>query len=64
VAKALLIDEFHVTFFVPPGLAEAEYADVRRVLDQARFRADLRRAVRGVVANHPPLRKVRLRISR
>jgi hypothetical protein len=58
------MDEFHVSFFVPRGLAEAEYAAVRRALDQARFRADLRRAVRGVVANRPSLRKVRVRISR
>jgi hypothetical protein len=64
VPRALLMDEFHVTFFAPPGLAEAEYAAVRVALDLARFRADLRRAVRGVVANHPALTKVRVRISR
>lgn len=64
MAKAILMDEFHVTVFARQGLPEATYTAIRETLDDARFHADLRRAVRDVFRRHPSLRKVRITISR
>ena len=62
--KSILLDEFHLSVRAPPGLREAQYAAMRRSLDGRRFQADLRRAGRGVVRNHPPLAKARVVLSR
>jgi hypothetical protein len=57
------MEEWHLTFFAPPGLDEAAYDAISRALDEARFRAELRRAVRAVV-RQPSLRQVRVWLSR
>src|SRR5437588_130238 len=54
MAKSVLLDEFHLGFRAPPGLPEAAYLAMRRALDGRRFRAGLRRAVRGGVPPAPP----------
>ena len=36
MAKAILIDEFHLTFRAPSGLPDAAYGAMRRVLDDRR----------------------------
>jgi hypothetical protein len=64
VAKGILIEEYHLTVYAPRGLAEAQYEAMRQALDEEQFQADLRRAVRRVARRHPPLDKVRLRVSR
>jgi len=64
VAKPILMDEFHLTVFVPPGLQEVEYHRIRRTLDGTRFHADLRRAVRDIFRQYPSLRTVRSTITR
>ena len=46
VAKAILMDEFHVTVYALPRLAPPAYDAIRQALDDPRFKADLRRAVR------------------
>jgi hypothetical protein len=62
--KALLIEEFHLSVYVPRGLPAAEYEAVRQTLDDAGFQARLRRAVREVFRQEPSLRPVRVRVSR
>jgi hypothetical protein len=57
------MEEWHVTFFAPPGLDEATYDAISQALDEARFRAALWRAVRAVVRRHPSLRRVRVQLS-
>jgi hypothetical protein len=64
MAKQILLDEFHVSVFAPAGLRESRYAEVRRTLDQRRFGADLRRAVRTLFQRYPALRQVRVQITR
>jgi hypothetical protein len=58
------MEEWHLTFFAPPGLDETTYDAISRALDEARFRAELRRAVRVIFRRQPPLRQVRVRLSR
>jgi hypothetical protein len=64
MARAVKMDQFHLTIYVPQGLAPAEYDAIRRTLDDARFHAVLRRAVRKVVRAHPALAHVRVALSR
>jgi hypothetical protein len=62
--KRVLIEEFHVSVFVPRGLSEVECISVRRTLNGKRFRADLRRVIQTVVRRHPSLKKVHVTITR
>jgi len=64
MAKAILMEEFHLTVFAPRGLRESTYDAIRRTLDYRRFQADLSRAVRDVVRQHPSLAKVRITVTR
>jgi hypothetical protein len=64
MAQTILLDEFHLNVRAPRGLPEAEYQAMRRALDEPRFQAELRRAVRTVFRRHPALGKVRLALSR
>jgi hypothetical protein len=63
VARAILMDEFHLSVFARRGLRAAEYDALRRTLDGAGFRAKLGRAVRGVFRRYPPF-KAKIRITR
>ena len=63
MARLILMDEFHVSLFVPRGLRETEYAAIRRVLSNRRFHARLGRAVREVIRRRAAPRKVRVRVT-
>lgn len=60
----ILIDEFHVTFFIPRDLEIKSQKAVRRTLNRPRFRAQLRQAVRALVRSHASLGQVRVTVSR
>jgi hypothetical protein len=62
--RMILMDEFHLGLRAPHGLPEVEYQAIRHVLNDRRFQAELRRAVREVASRHPALRTIRLVISR
>jgi hypothetical protein len=64
MARSLLMEEFHLTAFVPRGLRESQYRAIRRALDSRRFRMDLGRAVRQVFHRHAALQPVRIQLSR
>ena len=64
MAKTILFEEFHVTVRVPRGLSGPECAAIRRSLNAAGFHAALRRAIREVFSEYPPLRRLRVVISR
>jgi hypothetical protein len=64
MAQTLLIDEFHLTARAPRGLPGAEYMAMRRALDEPRFQAELRRAMRDVFRRYPDLGKIRVTLSR
>jgi hypothetical protein len=59
----VLMDQFHLSFFVPRNLSAAESAAIRQTLDDTRFRAALKIEVQQVVARFPSLNKTRLRMS-
>jgi hypothetical protein len=63
MASYLLFEEFHLSLRVPRSLKKAEANAIHRVLEGARFRADLRRAVRAFLAHYPELKRVRLRLA-
>lgn len=64
MAKSILMEEFHVSVWVPRGLEKSAYAAIRRTLIAARFRAELQRAVRGVAGRRPSLRLARFVLTR
>jgi hypothetical protein len=60
----VLMDEFHVTIYVPRGIPPPEGATIRQALDEPAFATDLRRAVRAVSRRRPALDKVRVSVTR
>ncbi|HEX3313244.1 MAG TPA: hypothetical protein VHR72_00070 [Gemmataceae bacterium] len=62
--KALMIEELHLSFFVPSRLVEAEVAAVRRVLTSSRFAGRLLRATKEIARQWPALARVRITLSR
>jgi hypothetical protein len=62
--KAILMEEFHVTVFVPPWLTDLECAKIRRALDAVSFRNQLRRAVLGVFDKYRSLSRARVKVTR
>ncbi len=64
MAKAILMEEFHLTVFAPSGLPETEYNAIHRALNTTRFRASLGRAAREAFRNDPALAGVRVTLTR
>ena len=64
MARRIQMDEIHLTAYAPGGLGEPEYEAIRRALDDPRLHAALARAARRVLRRSPPLRPVRVRLSR
>jgi hypothetical protein len=62
--NGLLIDEIHVTVYVPRRLPEPPVEAALRVLKGRPFRATLRHAVHAVFGRHPALDRARVRTSR
>ncbi|HVS38477.1 MAG TPA: hypothetical protein VMS17_23160 [Gemmataceae bacterium] len=64
MARNVLMEEFHVSILVPSNLPAAEDDAIRRTLNNAGFRAALRRAAEQTVRQFPSLDKARVRLSR
>jgi hypothetical protein len=64
MARIILFDAFHLTVYAPRGLPDPAYVSIRRTLDDRRFQADLRRAVRSVFRRYPALAQARVRVTR
>jgi hypothetical protein len=64
MVKAVLIEEYHLSLYVPRGLPGAAARSARRTLARARFRARLAAAARAVVRRHRSLAPVTLTLSR
>lgn len=62
--KLILVEQYHVSVYVPRDLPAAEDDAVRQTLDDPHFHAQLRRAVRGIVRRHAPLRKAKVTVTR
>ena len=61
---SILMDEFHLSMYAPPGLRADAYRTIRRTLDADRFRTVLRRAIRGMLGRYPSLSKLRFTLAR
>jgi hypothetical protein len=64
MAKRILIDEIHLSLFIPPGLRAEPGRAIRRALRNARFHTALRSAVRSVFARYAALGKVTFTLTR
>ena len=62
--RSVLIDEFHLSFFVPQHLTAQEQRAIRRTLTDSGFRARLARVAQSVVRRYPSLNRIRLTLSR
>lgn len=64
MVKTIVMEEFHLTFVASAGLPDRAYRAVRTTLDDRRFQADLRRAIRSVAIAYPALCMITVRLSR
>lgn len=64
MAQWLMIEEFHVSVWVPRGQPAAIDAAIRTTLDSRRFQTDLRGAIHEVVRQFRTLHAVRVRLTR
>ena len=64
VAKAHLIEEFHIAVFVPRQLSVAESLTIRRTLDSVRFQTCIERALRAIIRRNRSLRNVKVTLTR
>ena len=60
----VILDEWQLTFRVPADLPDADVDAIRRVLDDPRFLARLRTALRRVLLADPELTPVRVTVGR
>jgi hypothetical protein len=63
MTNRILIEQFHLTFFVPKDLARDEDLAARRVLRSRAFRARLADQLHQVADSFPSLAKVKMSIS-
>ena len=63
MTKMLIMDQFHLTVLAPRGLLKPHRRRISKVLNRARFRQELARAVRAVFAHYPELSRVRVQLS-
>ncbi len=64
MAKMVVIEELHVTVYVPRDLPANEADDVRRTLGDPAFEARLLRALKRVFRREAALARARVRLSR
>lgn len=62
--RRVVIEQFHVTVFVPSKLSPTEVLAVRRALTGPGFRGRLRRAADAVVNRYRSLRRATVHVSR
>jgi len=64
MSPRVVIEEFHMTLFIPIGMSGKEVQSSRKLLGSRRFRRRLRRDVRRRIARHPELVRVSVRVTR
>ncbi len=64
MAKMVVIEEYHLTVYVPRDLPAHEEDAVRRTLNDPAFEARLLRVVRRVFRREASLARARVRLSR
>jgi hypothetical protein len=56
---SLLLDQFHLSILVPPGLPVSTYRGMRRTLANPRFHAALKHTMDELTRRYPSLRHAR-----
>jgi hypothetical protein len=64
VARFILYDEFHLRITVSESLPERTCDAIRRRLDSRQLRVRLGQVIRALFRHYPPLRNVRLQVTR
>ena len=64
MARRVLLDEFHVSVYVPAGLPDVESDAIKQALDDDEFRRQLQRAVRAAFRRNAALAKAEVKLSR
>ena len=64
MARAVLMEAFHLPIYAPGGLPDQEYDAIRSTLDDAHFRVGLRRVVRRFCRRQALLARVRVQLTR
>lgn len=62
--SSIMLDQFHLTLFIPEGTSEDERVPMRDIIDSATFQAQLRLACQNFIRKFPDLEKVQLKVSR
>jgi len=63
MAKSILVEEFHVTFFMQAALQAVNSRAVIRTLRSKAFKKRLRDALGTVVRRYPTLQPVRIKLT-
>jgi hypothetical protein len=64
MSRNIVLDELHLTVFVPRGLSDAMCNAALKALQGRRFLVALRQAIRDVFRCHPPLSSARVTVTR
>jgi hypothetical protein len=64
MARLIVLDELHVTVFVPRDLPQAECDTIRRTLTGPAFEVRLQRLIRRFFRKEASLGKTKVRLSR
>ena len=64
MAKQMVMEEFHLTVFVPRGLQAQKYDAMRQMLDDPHFQKGLGRAIRRFVRQYSSLSRAKVKVSR
>ena len=64
MSKDQMIEELHLSFFIPRRLPESKAAAVRRVLAGGRFAARVLRATKSIAREIAALNNIRITVSR
>jgi hypothetical protein len=62
--RSVLIEELHLSLFVPNSISESEVLTIRQDLWGRRFQARLGRTIRSALRQFPSMRCLRLTLSR
>jgi len=64
MAKAVVLDELHITLRIPSGMPDSRSDELGVTLRGTEFMNHLRRAIRTVVRGYPELNTIRVSLSR